>query len=293
MIDAWLELWNTQTPTIADELFAPEFKSHIPQFPQVSDVESYKEEVRRTRTEIADFRVKLDDMIESGDKVAGRFTATGTARGELMGMPVNKTKYTNTWIVIFRLTGGTIAEEWWQFDALGVLQQLGVMSPMAEGPPAMQRTRPEDFMWSSPSQVTGDPGDPQSNKALIVREFDAWNNGTADSLLAVLDEIYADDFLYHDPGRPHVTDRAGYKQWLVDEVLIPFSEVTLSVDDILAAGDRVVVRWDFNGTLSAVNKPVTQTGSTIYRIAGGSVVEGWCASDMLGAVQQMKSALES
>lgn len=293
MINAWLELWNTQNPNIADRLFAPEFKSHIPQFPQVTDVESYKEEIRRTGTEVADFRVKLDDLIEAGTKVAGRFTATGTAQGELMGMPVNSTTYTNTWIVVLRLAGGKIAEEWWQFDLLGVLQQLGIMSPTPEGPPAMRRSAPEDFAWSSPSESTGDPGDPRSNKALVMREYEAWSEGNAGSLLAVLDEIYADDFIYHDPARPHVTDLAGFRQWAVDEVLEPFPEFTLSVEDVLAGGDKVVVRWDFAGTFQSSGKPVTQTGTTIYRIADGRIVEEWCSFDMLGTVQQMKAILES
>lgn len=292
VIDRWLELWNTGDLSIADEIFAPGFESHIPHFSQITDTGSYKAEVARTGEEIPDFHAALEDFITEGDKAAGRFTATGTVQGELAGMPADSTRYTNTWIVVFRFAEGKIAEEWWQFDVLGVMQQVGAMPPMPEGPPAMQRTAPEDFAWSAPSPVTGDFGDPELNKKLVLRVYQAWNTKNADTLLTALDEIYSDDFVYHDPARPHVTDLAGYKKWAVDEVLTPFPDYILPLEDIFAEGDKVVARWKFTGTFGAFGKPLTQTGTSISRIADGKIVEEWCDFDMLGTVQQMKAMME-
>lgn len=279
-VERWLELWNKGDLTIAESILSPEFVSHIPQFPNVTEIESYKAEIVKTGTDIPDFHATLDDIIAEGDKVAGRFTATGTMK------PAN-VKYTNTWIVLFRFAGDKIVEEWWQFDMLGVMQQMGTVPSMSEGPPAMRRSAPEDFIWGTPSEVTGDPGDPEANKALVMREFKAWNQGDLDTLMTVLDEIFATSFVYHDPARPHVSDLASYKKWAAEECITPFPDLQLPVEDIMAEGDKVVVRWAFSGTYTAFDKQVTQTGTTIYRIADGKVVEAWCACDMLGTVQQM------
>ena len=280
IIERWLELWNMGDLAIADEIFATDFVSHIPQFPNVNDLESYKGEVIKTGTDVPDFHAILEDMVAEGNKVAGRFTATGT-------MQPAGVQYTNTWITIFRFAGGKIVEQWWHFDMLGVLQQLGAMPPMPGGPPAMQRAAPEDFVWSAPSDVTGDRGAPEANKALVLREFEAWNQGDLDALMTVLDEIYAAEFVYHDPSRPHVIDLASYKQWAAEECLAPFPDLYMPVEDIIAEGDKVVVRWAFTGTSKAFGKQVTQTGTSIYRIADRRIVEAWCACDMLGTIQQM------
>jgi predicted ester cyclase len=292
VIDRWLELWNTGNPAMADVVFTSNFTSHIPHFPQVKDLESYKEEVVRTDTEIQGFYATLEDVIVEGNKAAGRFTATGKARGELMGMAVDTAQYTNTWIVVYHFSDNKIAEEWWEFDLLGVMQQLGVMPPSSEGPPALQRSAPQDFVWSPSSSVTGDPGNPESNKTLVQKEYTAWNLRNVDTLMAVLDEVYSPDFAYHDPARPQITDLASYKKWAVDEVLKPFPDMTLTVDDIFAQRDKVVVRWTFVGTFVAFGKPLTQTGTSIYRIADGKIVEAWCDFDMLGTVQQIKAMSE-
>ncbi len=292
VIDRWLELWNTGNPALADVVFTSDFASHIPHFPQVTDLETYKEEVVRTDTDIEGFHATLEDVVVDGNRVAGRFTAAGKARGELMGMPVDTSHYTNTWIVVYHFTDNKIAEEWWEFDLLGVMQQLGVMPQSSEGPPALQRSAPQDFVWSAASNITGDPGNPESNKALVQREYTAWNLRNVDTLMAVLDEVYSPDFVYHDPARPQITDLAGYKKWAVDEVLTPFPDLIMPVEDIFAQGDKVVVRWTFTGTYIVFGKPVTQSGTSIYRIADGKIVEAWCDFDMLGTVQQIKAMSE-
>jgi steroid delta-isomerase-like uncharacterized protein len=280
VIDRWTALWKTADLAIADEIFTADFVAHIPHYPDADDLEGYKEEVARGPSYVSDWDATIEDLIAEGDKVVGRFTAGGI--WQPLGVP-----YTNTMIIIFRFVDGRIAEEWWEFDMLGVQQQAGAIPPSPEGPPAMQRANPEDFTWSAPSDVAGDPGDPQSNKALVRREFDAWNQGDLDALMTALDEVYAPSFVYHDPARPHVTDLASYKQWAADECFAPFPDLKMPVDDIIAEGDKVAVRWTFAGTHIALGREITQTGITLARIADGQVVEAWCACDMLGAVMQL------
>ena len=215
----------------------------------------------------------------------GRFTASGK-------MPPAGIFYTNTWIIFYRFEDGKIAEEWWQYDLLGVQQQMGAIPTAPEGPPAMQRANPGDFTWGVPSGVTGDAGEPEANKALFRRELDAWDQGDVDALLAVLDEIYAPDLVYHDPARPHVTDLASYKQWAAEECFAAFPGFRMPVEDMIAEADKVAARWTFTGTHIGLGRPVVQTGITIARVADGKIVEAWCACDMLGTIVQLTTPTE-
>ena len=62
-----------------------------------------------------------------GDKVMCRWTWGGTNTGELMGLPPTNRQATTTGMHLCRLEGGRIAETWVSYNALGFLQQLGVV----------------------------------------------------------------------------------------------------------------------------------------------------------------------
>lgn len=280
------EAYNQGNLDVIDEACAADYTWPMDD-PQVHSSEEMKKHVAEVHTTFPDIHITAEDMIAEGDKVVTRWTIVGTHEGELMGIPPTGLQVTFTGILFGRIADNKLAGDWENFDALGLMQQLGVIPVMPGGPPAMQRAAPEDFAWSAPSDVTGDAGDPEANKTLVLREFEAWNQGDQDALMTVLDEIYSAEFVYHDPSRPHVTDLASYKQWAAEECLVPFSDLHMPVKDIIAEGDKVVVRWTFTGTSEAFGKQVTQTGISIYRIADSRVVEAWCACDMLGTMQQM------
>jgi predicted ester cyclase len=68
----------------------------------------------------------------------------------------------------------------------------------------------------------------------------------------------------------------------------------ISVDDLIAEGDKAVIRWTARGTNSgpflgmpATGKPGTVTGITIERKVDGMTVEGWNQFDQLGMLPQM------
>ena len=65
--------------------------------------------------------------------VATRLTISGTHQGEFMGIPPTGKQATMTSIVISRIEGGKIAEDWESADVLGFFQQLGVIPPPGEG----------------------------------------------------------------------------------------------------------------------------------------------------------------
>jgi steroid delta-isomerase-like uncharacterized protein len=122
-------LWNTGDLTRADDLFATDFVNHDPNAPDVNDLEGYKGMIVMARTGFPDFNVTIEDMIAEGDKVACRWTVSGTHEGEFFGIPPTGKKATWKGISIYRFADGEIVEAWWSKDMFGLLQQLGVIPP--------------------------------------------------------------------------------------------------------------------------------------------------------------------
>src|SRR5260221_11609727 len=133
----------------------------------------------------------------------------------------------------------------------------------------------------------------EDNKALVRRLIEeVWNQGN----LAVFNELYAPDFIFHDPGLPHVRTREDDKQWIAG-ILKAFPDFQITIDDVIAEGDQVAVRLTVRGTntgdlvtpmpLRATGKQVTVPGITIVRLVEGQAVEVWSQGETLGFLQQL------
>jgi len=130
----------------------------------------------------------------------------------------------------------------------------------------------------------------EQNKARSRRFFEeVWGKGN----IAVIDELTAPDFVDHNavPGLPSGVE--GLKQFVVT-YRSAFPDMQISVDDLIAEGDKVVIRWTARGInfgpflgMPATGKPVTVTGITIEPKVDGMTVEGWNNFDQLGMLQQM------
>ena len=79
------------------------------------------------RTAFPDLRMTIEDMTAEGDRVVVRWTVRGTQTGEMMGMPATGKPTTVTGMFLNRLAAGKIVEGWGNFDALGMMQQLGLI----------------------------------------------------------------------------------------------------------------------------------------------------------------------
>ena len=79
-----------------------------------------------------DLRVQVEDVIEEGDKVAIRWTATGLHQGDGLGMPATHKRMHVGGMTIARIRDGRLVEGWNNFDVMRMMQQLGVLPP----PPA-------------------------------------------------------------------------------------------------------------------------------------------------------------
>ena len=119
------EVWNRGNLAVVDELMSADFDGHDPTMP--AGREGFKQFVLMYRSAFPDIHITIEDQIAEGDKVVSRWTARGTHQGELMGIPPTGKQATVTGINIERFANGKFIEEWSNFDALGLLQQLGVV----------------------------------------------------------------------------------------------------------------------------------------------------------------------
>ena len=122
------EVFNRGNLLVVDELVSSNHVFHDPDFPEpIRGPEGFKQYVLLFRTAFPDFHLTLEDLIAEGEKVTVRFTSTGTQQGELFGIAPTGKRSTVTGIVINHFVNGKYAQSWSNYDALGMLQQLGVI----------------------------------------------------------------------------------------------------------------------------------------------------------------------
>jgi steroid delta-isomerase-like uncharacterized protein len=130
----------------------------------------------------------------------------------------------------------------------------------------------------------------EENKAIELRFFEeVVNKGE----LAVIDELFAANFVDHSAPPGIAPDREGYKQFFA-MTHSAFPDFHSTLEDMFAEGDKVVQRFTARGThkgewmgIAPTGKQITIPGIAIHRIAGGKIVEDWVSMDMLGALQQL------
>jgi len=128
----------------------------------------------------------------------------------------------------------------------------------------------------------------EKNKALARRyQEEVWGQGK----LALIDELLAPDFIDNSLPEGMSPSFAGAKR-AVQGALDAFPDGQWTVEDLIAEGDKVTIRWKMQAThehafrgIAPGGKPVTVTGITILRIAGGKIVERWVNWDSMALRQ--------
>ena len=123
--DAVQSFWRTGSFDALEAVITSDFVHHGPGLPP--DLAGLKQMLPLFRAAIPDLEITVEDIIAEGDKVFDRVSWRGTHQGELMGIPPTGKQVTVTEMHICRIVGGKVAERWSQWDALGMLQQLGAI----------------------------------------------------------------------------------------------------------------------------------------------------------------------
>jgi predicted ester cyclase len=112
--------------------------------------------------------------------------------------------------------------------------------------------------------------------------------------LAVVDEIFANTFVNHSPATGTTPDRDGIKQYITTVRTI-FPDYHNVIEDLIAEEDRVAVRVICRGThraecmgIAPTSRSVEFSAVSIFRFAGGKVVERWNITDNLALLQQLR-----
>ena len=128
------------------------------------------------------------------------------------------------------------------------------------------------------------------NKALVRRFYREvyvdWN-------MALADEVVSPRFTSHDWPEGATGPRAFRDYYAAIRAAVP--DARYEVDDLIADGDRVAVRWRLLGThegdfggIAPTGRAITLRGIAIYRLDAGQLIERWVVSDLHGLLEEMR-----
>jgi len=138
--------------------------------------------------------------------------------------------------------------------------------------------------------TAGPLSDPEA-LATVRRVFQAvWEKGDQ----AAAEACYSSDYTNHDPSAPELPPGPRGVMEYVKVYRTAFPDLKFIVNDTIAAGDKVIVRWTVNGShkgnlreFPPTRKSVSVTGISVFRIANHKIVESWANWDQAGLYQQI------
>ena len=115
-VQRFIEAFEAADERAMPEELASDFVSHsvLPGFTE--DADGFVQLAKQVKSGMPDGKTTIHDMFAAGERVAVRFSHTGTHQGELFGVPGSNRTVTGRGIEIYRLSGGKIAEYWAEFD---------------------------------------------------------------------------------------------------------------------------------------------------------------------------------
>jgi steroid delta-isomerase-like uncharacterized protein len=129
----------------------------------------------------------------------------------------------------------------------------------------------------------------EQNKTLARRWFeDLFSRGNLDAANEILSAEFVDHLTHEDERGPEELKH------YVSIYRSAFPDIQDTVEDIVAEGDKVVVRWKSSGThqgefmgVAPTGRHVTFTGMRLFRIADNKIVESWVNIDERGLQEQL------
>jgi steroid delta-isomerase-like uncharacterized protein len=277
------EGWNGGDLAVIEELYAPSFVFHQEGGSAIEGVEAFKQWVEVIHTAFPDIHYTINAMYAEGDRVATRYTATGTHTGDFRGIPPTGKSFDLTGHVIHRIRNGQKIEGWGVWDTVGLLISLGILPPLALGGPP-----PKPASQNGTSDIEG-------NKAAVRRLLMAMGDPDPNAIVRAIDDLMVPDFVTHGPASfPYTHGTAVLKQ-AIPSFKAAFPDITVEILQLFGEGDRVMSHIRLTGThkaefagMPATNKKVTWTGTQIVRFDDrGKMVERWVLEDEMRYLQAM------
>jgi predicted ester cyclase len=141
--------------------------------------------------------------------------------------------------------------------------------------------------WETTHELEGEHM--PDNKAIVLNYIDrVWHRHD----YSAIDEMIVPNYIQHAPNVP--PGREGVRTFfkMVDGA---FSDVTYTVDDAIAEGEKLVLRWTLRGRhtgpfqgLPPTNKDFALTGISIVKMEDGKLAENWVEQDLAGLMAQLR-----
>jgi steroid delta-isomerase-like uncharacterized protein len=136
---------------------------------------------------------------------------------------------------------------------------------------------------------------PTDNKQIVKRFMDeCWSRGNLNTVM----ELVANNCRYHDPVFPSLTSGAENLKNHIQTCRNGFPDLMFTIDDTIAERNEVVVHWTANGThkgqflgMPPTNKKASVTGTSIFRIENGKIVEEWANWNLMSMLEQLGLAM--
>jgi predicted ester cyclase len=240
--------------------------------------------LRSLQLAFPDRRWQIDELIAEGDMVACRLTVSGTY-GEIPPIPVEGAvlmhaaptgkPYVVQHVHVFRVVDGKVTDHRAVRDDLGLLLQLGVFAP------------------PQPASAVSGEGDValERNKGVASRFVETIFNQKRIEALA---EFMLPNVVLHHSSRTLSPGLEGIKQHHRD-LFLGLPDLHYEIEDMVAAGDRVVLRLTISGThrgdywgFAPTGNQVAMTAIHVLRFVDGKIAETWSESDAAGMREQLE-----
>ena len=126
------DVWNQHSVAAMDKYYTPDYAHHDVSGPDVRTLNDYKQWATMLLSGLSHFHVAIDDLIAEEEKAAKRWSASGLHDNTFAGIPATGKKVSFSGASVYRLVNNRIAESWYIYDMLGLLQQLGAVPIAAE-----------------------------------------------------------------------------------------------------------------------------------------------------------------
>src|ERR1700704_3513073 len=120
------EFLNAHDVSIARQFVTGDHVAHFAGIPQTLDLQAWLHVGQGYFEAFPDFHLTVQDLVAEGDRVAVRWTWTGTHKGEFMGAPATGKHVEGAGMGLYRVSGSLIAEQWVTEDMTALMRQLGV-----------------------------------------------------------------------------------------------------------------------------------------------------------------------
>lgn len=269
------------TKRMMDGIFIEDYVEHNPFPNQPPGRDGLWQAIQWFCDAFPDQHAEITHLIGDGDYALLRAKIKAHNKGPLMGIPPTGKEIEYVGSRLFHIVNGKVTECWFNFDGVGLMQQLGAvpippgMDPLAKAP--------------APPVVSGRKTTPEQNKAIMRHMIDdLWGKGD----LSVATEVFHAEST--SPSAPYLPKGPEGVNMIVGMIRSAFPDYWIRIDQLLAEDDLVFARLEQGGThkgdfmgVAPTGKQVQWSEMGILRMAGGQCVESWYETDMLGLMQQL------